>query len=198
MDMANLREQCSWVHDDNDKATDKAINIVNASIEKLKEAHAVNPIFIQASDKATVVGGGIAGMNAALSLAKQGNKVTLIEKSPSIGGNMAKIGKVFSPVKIAEECGMCLLNPILNEVVWNENIEVLDYHFKEIKDKTINKSPDLSDTIDRLGTIEQNKEDIKNYKQNTENLIKLGEKYSNSFKNGELNSIDKKYLTKLK
>ena len=68
MDMANLREQCSWVHDDREKATAKAINIVNASIEKLKEAHAVNPIFIQASDKAAVVGGGIAGMNAALSL----------------------------------------------------------------------------------------------------------------------------------
>ena len=72
-----------------------------------------------------VIGGGIAGMNAALSLAKQGIKVTLIEQSPSIGGHMAKIGKVFSPVKIAEECGMCLLNPILNELVWNENICVL-------------------------------------------------------------------------
>ena len=72
-----------------------------------------------------MIGGGIAGMNAALSLAKQGTKVTIIEQSPSIGGHMAKIGKVFSPVKIAEECGMCLLNPILNEVVWNENIEII-------------------------------------------------------------------------
>ncbi len=125
MDMANIREQCSWVHDDNEKATAKAINIVNASIEKVKEAHAVDPIIIHASYKVAVIGGGISGMNAALSLAKQGNKVTLIEQSPSIGGHMAKIGKVFSPVKIAEECGMCLLNPILNEVVWNDNIEII-------------------------------------------------------------------------
>ena len=125
MDMANIREQCSWVHSDKEKATRKAITLINASIEKVKQSDAVDPIFCQTPDEVAVIGGGIAGMNAALSLAKQGTKVTLIEQSPSIGGHMAKIGKVFSPVKIAEECGMCLLNPILNELVWNENIEVL-------------------------------------------------------------------------
>ena len=125
MDMANIREQCSWVHDDHDLATQKALTLINASIEKVKQSDAVDPIFCQTPEEVAVIGGGIAGMNAALSLAKQGTKVTLIEQSPSIGGHMAKIGKVFSPVKIAEECGMCLLNPILNELVWNENIEVL-------------------------------------------------------------------------
>ena len=125
MDMANIREQCSWVHKDNDKATKKAITLINASIEKVKKSDAVNPIYCQTPSEVAVIGGGIAGMNAALSLAKQGTKVTIIEQSPSIGGHMAKIGKVFSPVKIAEECGMCLLNPILNEVVWNENIEII-------------------------------------------------------------------------
>ena len=125
MDMANIREQCSWVHDDKQKATDKAVTLINASIEKVKQSDAVNPIYCQTPDEVAVIGGGIAGMNATLSLAKQGVKVTLIEQSPSIGGNMAKIGKVFSPVKIAEECGMCLLNPILNEIVWNENIDIL-------------------------------------------------------------------------
>ncbi len=125
MDMANIREQCSWVHSDKEKATHKAITLINASIEKVKQSDAVDPIYCQTPDEVAVIGGGIAGMNAALSLAKQGIKVTLIEQSPSIGGHMAKIGKVFSPVKIAEECGMCLLNPILNELVWNENICVL-------------------------------------------------------------------------
>lgn len=125
MDMANIREQCSWVHSDKDRATHKAITLINASIEKIKQSDAVDPIYCQTPKEVAVIGGGIAGMNAALSLAKQGTKVTLIEQSPSIGGQMAKIGKVFSPVKIAEECGMCLLNPILNELVWNENIEVL-------------------------------------------------------------------------
>ena len=125
MDMANIREQCSWVHNDSEKATNKAISLIRASIEKVKQSDAVDPIYCQTPTEVAVIGGGIAGMNAALSLAKQGTKVTLIEQSPSIGGHMAKIGKVFSPVKIAEECGMCLLNPILNELVWHENIEVL-------------------------------------------------------------------------
>ncbi|MGN1185786.1 MAG: FAD-dependent oxidoreductase, partial [Methanobrevibacter wolinii] len=130
MDMVNLREQCSWVHSQtsesfNQKATDKAINLINASIEKLKVSEAVDPILIQTTESAAVIGGGISGMSAALSLAKQGIHVYLIEETPSIGGHMAKIGKVFSPVKIAEECGLCLLNPVLNEVVWNNNIEIL-------------------------------------------------------------------------
>lgn len=125
MDMANIREQCSWIHEDSEKATNKSINLINASIEKVKQAEAIDSIHCQTPDAVAVIGGGIAGMNAALSLAKQGIKVTIIEQSPSIGGNMAKIGKVFSPVKIAEECGMCLLNPVVNEIVWNDNIEII-------------------------------------------------------------------------
>ncbi len=125
MDMVNLREQCSWVHDNSDKATEKAITLINASIEKVKQSQAVDPILCHTPKDVAVIGGGISGMSAALSLAKQGIKVTLIEETPSIGGNMAKIGKLFSPVKIAEECGLCLLNPVLNEVVWNKNIEIL-------------------------------------------------------------------------
>lgn len=125
MDMTNIREQCSWVHDDKEKATKKALRLIKGSIDKVKQSEAVNPIYCQTPDEVAVIGGGIAGMNAALSLAKQGTKVNLIEQTPSIGGHMAKIGKVFSPVKIAEECGMCLLNPILNEVVWNDNINIM-------------------------------------------------------------------------
>jgi heterodisulfide reductase subunit A len=126
MDMANLREHCSWIHGENpEKATDKAIVLINASIEKVKQSNAVDPILCRTPDNVAIIGGGISGMSAALSLAKQGVKVDLIEKTPTIGGNMAKIGKVFSPVKIAEECGLCLLNPILNEVVWNKNINIL-------------------------------------------------------------------------
>lgn len=125
MDMANIREQCSWVHNNPKTATRKAITLINASIAKVKQSDEVNPIYCQIPNEVAVIGGGIAGLTAALSLAKQGTKVTLIEQSPSIGGHMAKIGKVFSPVKIAEECGMCLLNPIINEVVWNENITIM-------------------------------------------------------------------------
>ncbi|MDR2967579.1 MAG: FAD-dependent oxidoreductase [Methanobacteriaceae archaeon] len=125
MDMANLREQCSWIHDDEKKATEKAKTLINASIEKVKQSQAVDPILCQTPETAAVIGGGISGISAALSLAKQGIKTYLIEKKPSIGGKMIKIGKVFSPVKLAEECGMCLINPIMNEVIWHENIEII-------------------------------------------------------------------------
>jgi len=125
MDMANLREQCSWIHDDKDKATQKAKTLINASIEKVKQSQAVDPILCQTPETAAVIGGGISGISAALSLAKQGIKTYLIEKEPSIGGKMIKIGKVFSPVKLAEECGMCLINPIMNELIWHDNIEVI-------------------------------------------------------------------------
>ena len=125
MDMANLREQCSWIHDDENKATEKAKTLINASIEKVKQSQAVDPILCQTPETAAVIGGGISGISASLSLAKQGIKTYLIEKKPSIGGKMIKIGKVFSPVKLAEECGMCLINPIMNEVVWHDNIEII-------------------------------------------------------------------------
>ena len=70
MDMANIREQCSWVHDNNEKATHKAITLINASIEKVKQSDAVDPIYCQTPKEVAVIGGGIAGMNALLFLWK--------------------------------------------------------------------------------------------------------------------------------
>ena len=64
-------------------------------------------------------------MTSALSLAKQGIKVYLVEQSPSIGGNMVRIGKVFSADTMSEECAMCSLGPLLSEVAENPNIEIL-------------------------------------------------------------------------
>lgn len=93
MDMANLREQCSWVHDDIDKATDKAITLVNASIEKVKQSQAVDPILCQTPESAAVIGGGISGISAALSLAKQGVKTYLIEKNHQLEEIWLKLEK---------------------------------------------------------------------------------------------------------
>ncbi len=59
-----------------------------------------------------MIGGGISGISASLSLARQGIKTCLIEEQPTIGGAMVKVGKLFSPEKLAEECAMCLLNPL--------------------------------------------------------------------------------------
>ena len=94
-EMANIREQCSWVHTDKEKATEKAKALVSAAVRRVffhepletKEV-AVNPCTL-------VVGGGIAGIQAALEIADGGYKVILVEREPSIGGNMARLDKTF-------------------------------------------------------------------------------------------------------
>lgn len=125
LEMANIREQCSWVHSDVDKATDKAISLTNAAIERVQYARPLDAIVRKTKRSAAVIGGGISGITAALSIAKQGIKVHIIEEKPTVGGNMIKIGKVFSPEKLAEECALCLFNPIINEAVQHKNINII-------------------------------------------------------------------------
>ena len=94
-EMANIREQCAWVHQDKEKATEKAKALVSAAVRRVfyhepletKEV-AVNPFTL-------VVGAGIAGIQAALEIADSGHKVYLVEREPSIGGNMARLDKTF-------------------------------------------------------------------------------------------------------
>jgi heterodisulfide reductase subunit A len=124
VDVANIREQCAWVSKDSDP-TVKAIDIVNSSINAVKNSVSLEKIQIPVTKSALVVGGGISGITAALSLAKQGIHVHLVEKSASIGGNMVKIGKVFSADTMSEECAMCSLGPLINEVGENPNIDVI-------------------------------------------------------------------------
>jgi heterodisulfide reductase subunit A len=125
LEMANIREQCSWVNPDKDSATDKAISILQSAIEKVKHSIALEPIIRKTPKSTAVIGGGISGISAALSLARQGIRTCLIEKEPTIGGAMVKVGKLFSPEKLAEECAMCLLNPLVNEAVEHKNISIM-------------------------------------------------------------------------
>ncbi|HVP36746.1 MAG TPA: NAD(P)-binding protein [Terriglobales bacterium] len=121
--MANIREQCSWVTEDRIKATEKAKKLVAAAVErvilheplKLKEV-AVNPNVL-------VVGGGIAGIEAALQIANSGKKVYLVEKSPSIGGHMAQLDKTFPTL----DCSACILTPKMVQVGRHPNIELMSY-----------------------------------------------------------------------
>jgi heterodisulfide reductase subunit A-like polyferredoxin/coenzyme F420-reducing hydrogenase delta subunit len=122
LDIANIREQCAWVPSESN--TDRAVDIVRSSIYGVCEAAPLENITVEAERSVMVVGGGIAGMTAALALAKQGIQVHLIEKSATIGGNMVRIGKVFSPDKLTEECSMCSLAPIMSEVAKNKRITV--------------------------------------------------------------------------
>ena len=96
LDMANLREQCSWVHmNDRDNATLKAETLVNMAISRVRHLEPLHEETLPLIPKTLVIGGGIAGIQAALDLADSGYEVTLVEKNPSIGGVMAQIDKTF-------------------------------------------------------------------------------------------------------
>ena len=96
VDMANLREQCSWVHmNDRENATAKAETLVNMAISRVRQLEPLYEDTLPLTQKTLVIGGGIAGIQAALDLADSGYDVTLVEKNASIGGVMAQIDKTF-------------------------------------------------------------------------------------------------------
>ena len=101
-----------WVHSDRERATDKAISLVNAAVERVKYSQPLDPVLRKTKKSALVVGGGISGITAALSLAKQGIKTCIVEEKPTVGGSMVQVGKVFSPEKMAEECAMTIFHSI--------------------------------------------------------------------------------------
>ena len=99
--MANIREQCSWVIDDQEEATEKAKGMVAAAVQRVRNHHPLDFRFVDMNPSALVVGAGIAGMEAALKLADAGKKVYLVEKEPSIGGHMAQLYKTFPTLDCA-------------------------------------------------------------------------------------------------
>ncbi|TFF87573.1 MAG: FAD-dependent oxidoreductase [Promethearchaeota archaeon] len=93
--MVNVREHCSWCTEDNEEALEKAKTLVKSGMERAKLLEVV-PIKTVPIEKATlIVGGGIAGMNAALDLANQGIKVYLVDRKTTIGGRMAQLDRTF-------------------------------------------------------------------------------------------------------
>ena len=96
MEMANLREQCSWVHsDDPAGATTKAKDLVRSAVARVRGLAMRQEIEVPMEQSTLVIGGGVAGVQAALDLADAGYKVTLVEKEPSIGGMMARLDKTY-------------------------------------------------------------------------------------------------------
>ena len=96
MEMANLREHCSWVHPgDWDGATAKAKDLVASAVGRARFLEEQEEMAVPVTRRALVIGGGVAGIEAALELAEQGHQVTLVEKQPSIGGIMAQLDKTY-------------------------------------------------------------------------------------------------------
>ena len=94
-DMANIREQCAWVHQDKEKATAKAKALISAAVRRVFYQEPLETKEVAVNPCTLVVGAGIAGIQAALEIADAGRQVYLVEREPSIGGNMARLDKTF-------------------------------------------------------------------------------------------------------
>jgi len=123
MEMANIREQCSWVTEDRAAATHKAKALVHAAVNKVRHLEPLEDKTVPVDPKTLIVGGGIAGIEAALKIAEAGQKVYLVEREPSIGGQMAKLDKTFPTL----DCAACILTPKMVAVAQNPNITLLTY-----------------------------------------------------------------------
>jgi len=121
LNIANIREQCSWVHQDLEKATEKARHILRAAVARVLGHEALTPRRFGIQPSALVVGAGIAGIQAALNIAGGGMKVILVEKAPFIGGHMAQLDKTFPTL----DCSSCIFTPKTVEVARNKHIELL-------------------------------------------------------------------------
>ena len=99
LEMANIREHCSWVTEDRKAATRKAKDIVKISVARSRWLHPQDEEQIFITDASLVIGGGVAGIQCALDIADAGHKVYLVEKTPSIGGIMAKLDKVYPDIE---------------------------------------------------------------------------------------------------
>ena len=117
-ELVSLREQVSWVHTDRAAATAKAKAVVAGGVYRIEEHAPLEPIRVPVNPATLVVGGGIAGITAALELADAGYPVHLVERQPSIGGHMAAFDKTFPTL----DCAACILTPRMNEVGSHPNI----------------------------------------------------------------------------
>ncbi len=119
--MANIREQVSWVTEDKDEAFEKAQAHLAAAIRRVAGHEPLQRQFVRILPRAMVIGGGIAGIQAALTLADAGKEVILVERQPSIGGHMAMFDKTFPTM----DCAACILTPKMTAVKLHPNIKML-------------------------------------------------------------------------
>ncbi len=122
-EMANIREHCSWVHTDKEKATEKAKALVSAAVRRVVHQEPLETKEVPVNPNTLVIGGGVAGIQAALEIADSGHKVYLLEKEASIGGHMAMFDKTFPTL----DCAACILTPKMTTVGQHRNIELLAY-----------------------------------------------------------------------
>jgi len=122
-EMANIREHCSWVHENREEATAKAADIVRMMVARVKKNRDLAAITVPVTKRALVIGGGIAGIQAALDIADAGHQVVLVEKEPSIGGHMAQLSETFPTL----DCSQCIMTPKMVDVANHPNVTLYTY-----------------------------------------------------------------------
>ncbi len=120
LEMANIREKCSWVHEDKSRATEKAFRIIAMAVSKVSHLKPLEKIRSRVRRRVLIVGGGIAGVHAAIELSKAGLEVVIVEKSPTIGGKMLFFDKTFPTL----DCSQCILAPKISTVAKSENVKI--------------------------------------------------------------------------
>ena len=123
VEIANIREHCSWIHKDKAEATEKAIILARTAVAKVQLNAPLTPGESPVTKRALVIGGGIAGIQTALDIADAGFEVDIVEKTPTIGGRMAQLDKTVPTL----DCAACILTPKMVDAAQNEKIDLLTY-----------------------------------------------------------------------
>ena len=123
VEIANIREHCSWIHKDMQEATGKAVILMRAAVAKVNLNTPLKPGESRVTKRALVIGGGIAGIQTALDIADAGYEVDIVEKTPSIGGRMSQLDKTFPTL----DCSACILTPKMVEAAAHEKITIYTY-----------------------------------------------------------------------
>ncbi len=123
VEIANIREQCAWIHKDRVEATEKAVVLGRTAVAKLNLNTPLTPGESPVVKRALVIGGGIAGLQSALDIAEAGYEVDVVETLPTIGGRMAQLDKTFPTL----DCAACILTPKMVDASAHENIELLTW-----------------------------------------------------------------------
>ncbi len=122
-EMANIREHCSWITEDHKEATEKAKALVSAAVRRVYYHQPLEIKEVPVNPNTLIIGGGIAGIQAALEIADSEHKVYLVERDPSIGGHMIQFDKTFPTL----DCSACILTPKMTSVGMHPYIELMTY-----------------------------------------------------------------------
>jgi heterodisulfide reductase subunit A len=122
-EMANIREHCSWITEDRSAATEKAKALVSAAVRRVAYQEPLETKKVPVNPNTLVVGGGVAGIQAALEIADSKHKVYLVERTPSVGGHMAQLDKTFPTL----DCSACILTPKMSLAGSHPYIELMSY-----------------------------------------------------------------------